>query len=132
MRILFADDELHNIAALIEKAEAEGHEVLTCMSATEAVTLASDGDVDLVVMDIMMDPGPDFPSVSPHQAGLAAIDRILELNRDQKIVCLSVIGDQAIINALKRKRVLFLRKGETPFRTSWKTLMAKATGTYEV
>lgn len=132
MRILFADDELHFIAALLEKAEAEGHEVLTSSSATEAVRIASEKKIDCVVIDIMMDPGPDFLDVKPHQAGLAAIDRMLELNRHQKIVCLSVIGDQKIINKLKKRRVLFLRKGETPFKTAWKTIVSKMTGIYEV
>jgi|SRR5271157_1002460 len=132
MRILFADDEPHNIAALLEKAKAEGHEVHLCFSATEAVHFVSTTKVDCLVIDIMMDPGPDFPNTKPHQAGLAAIDRILELNHHQKIVCISVVSDQRIIKSLKRKRVLFLRKGETPYATAWQTIVSKMTGIYKV
>lgn len=130
LSILFADDELHNIEALIETARAEGYDVLTCRNASEAIRIVLEEGVDCLVLDIMMDPGPDLPSVDPQSAGLVAVDRILSERPRQSIVCLSVIGDQTIINGLKRRGVLYLRKAETPLRKAWQVIEGKTTGVY--
>lgn len=130
--ILFADDELYNIEGLIETVRAEGFEVLTCRDASSAVRIVGEGGVDCLVIDIMMDPGDDFISVDPSEAGLAAIAEILRNNPDQPIVCHSVISDQAIIDNLKRKGVLYLRKAETSAKAALKIIESKATGVYKV
>jgi hypothetical protein len=78
----------------------------------------------------MMDPGKDLPDADPQYAGLHTIDRILSERKGQAIVCLSVISDQKIIRMLKRKGVLYLRKGETNVGVAWKTIRAKMTGLY--
>jgi len=132
IKILFADDEPIYIEGLIEKAKAEGCEVLICDNASEAIDLVAKGDVDCLVIDIMMDPGVNLSDVEPHKAGLKAIDTILKLNPYQSIICLSVVSDQKIINSLKRKKVLYLRKGETPLNTAWRVIESKATGVYKV
>ena len=128
--VLFADDELHNIEGLMETVRAEGCEVLTCRDASAAVRLTKAGGIDCLVTDIMMNPGPDLPDTDPQFAGLAAIDAILKERRGQAIVCLSVISDQKIIRELKRKGVLYLRKGETSVGVAWRTIRAKMTGIY--
>jgi len=128
--ILFADDELHYIEALIAVAEAEGYNVKTCRNATDALRIVAGGGIDCVVIDIMMDPGPDLPKVEPHSAGLAAIDRLISKGDHPPIICLSVISDQKIINALKKKGVLYLRKGETSLKKAWDIIQSKITGIY--
>ena len=129
-RVLFADDELHFIEALLETAKAEGCEVLTCRNASDAIRIATTQPIDCLVIDIMMAPGADLPSVDPQKAGLAAIDAILLKNPKQPIICLSVISDQSVIHDLKRKNVLFLRKGETSLRKAWQVIESKITGIY--
>lgn len=130
--ILFADDELYNIEGLIETVRAEGYKILTCRDATTAVRIVEKGGVDCLVIDIMMDPGDGFKSVDPGVAGLAAIDEILRKNPDQPIVCHSIISDQKIIDRLKRKGVLYLRKAETSAEAALRVIESKATGVYRV
>lgn len=131
-KILFADDELHYIEALFEIARAEGYDVVTCRQASEAVALVKMGDIDCVVLDIMMDPGEDLAGTSPHKAGLAAVDRILQMKTPPPVICLSVISDQTIIDQLKRKGVLYLRKAETSVTKVWDVIESKITGVYKV
>jgi len=130
--VLFADDELHNIEALFAIAEAEGYSVKTCRNASEAVKMVEEGGVDCVVIDIMMDPGSNLSGADPHYAGLAAIDRILSAANHPPIICLSVISDQKIINSLKKKGVLYLRKAETSTNKAWDLIQSKITGVYRV
>lgn len=128
--ILFADDELYNIEGLIETARAEGYQILTCRDASSAARIVKEGSIECLVIDIMMDPGNDFKLIDPGVAGLAAIDDILSKIPDQPIVCLSVISDQKIIDGLKRKGVLYLRKGETSVKSAWRVIESKMTGVY--
>ena len=128
--ILFADDELDKIQGLIESVRAEGCNVLTCRDASTAIQRVKKGDIDCLVIDIMMDPGKDMPDVDPQTAGLTAIDQILALRKNQAIVCLSVISNQNVIRSLKQKGVLYLRKGETSVSVAWKTINSKMTGFY--
>lgn len=131
-KILFADDEPIYIEGLIEKAKSEGYEVIVCDNASEAIDLVERGDIDCLVIDIMMDPGDKLKDVEPHKAGLKAIDIIRKKNPYQSLICLSVISDQNIINSLKRKNVLYLRKGETPLNSAWRVIESKVTGVYKV
>ena len=48
---------------------------------------------------------------------------------DIQIICLSVIGDQEIIKSLKKKGILYIRKGETSLDVASKIIESKATGT---
>jgi CheY-like chemotaxis protein len=128
--VLFADDELDKIQGLIESIRAEGCNVLTCRDASTAIQRVKKGDIDCLVIDIMMDPGKDMPEVDPQNAGLKAIDRILAFRKNQAIVCLSVISNQKIIRSLKQKGVLYLRKGETSVSVAWKIINSKMTGLY--
>ncbi len=128
--VLFADDELDKIQGLIETVRAEGCNILTCRDASSAIRIVTESQVDCLVIDIMMNPGMDLPDADPQYAGLQAIDRILSKRHGQAIVCLSVISDQDIIRALKRKGVLYLRKAETNVGVAWKTIRSKITGVY--
>jgi len=130
--VLFADDELHNIEGLIETVRAEGCDIKTCRDATTAVRLVKQGGIDCLVIDIMMNPGPDFPHNDPQSAGLAAIAEILSVLPHQPIVCFSVIGDQKVINMLKQKGVLYLRKAETSANKAWRVIESKMTGIYRL
>jgi len=128
--ILFADDELHNIEGLIETVKAEGHTVLTCRDASTALHMVTTRQVDCLVIDIMMDPGSSLGTQDPQTAGLAAIGAILKQKPQQAIICCSVIGDRDVISILKRRGVLYLRKGETSAESALRMIEAKATGIF--
>src|SRR6266511_5650034 len=103
--VLFADDELQFIEGLIETVRAEGFTVLTCRNASKAVELTTTQQIDCLVIDIMMDPGPSFKNQNPQAAGLAAISEIQRLRPNQSIDCYSVISDPEVIQRLKSARV---------------------------
>lgn len=128
--ILFADDELQFIEGLIEAARADGFTVLTCRNASKAVELTTTQDIDCLVIDIMMDPGPTLRCQDPQVAGLAAISEIQRLRPTQSIVCYSVVSDPKVIKRLKNAGVLYLRKAETSAESALKVISAKATGIY--
>ncbi|MBI5684468.1 MAG: response regulator [Verrucomicrobia bacterium] len=128
--VLFADDELDKIEGLIEIVKSEGYTVLTCCDASSAVRLATTRQIDCIVIDVMMDPGSDLGG-DPQVAGLAAIDAILKQRPKQGIICCSVIGDQTIVKQLKRRGVLYLKKGEMTADGAFRMIEAKATGRYK-
>ena len=130
--VLFADDEPHYIEALMAVAEGEGAKVIVCRNASTAIQIVLSGNVDCVVIDVMMDPGKDLPGVDPQRAGLEAIKVIQAKKPHQSIVCLSVLADQKEIEHLKKTGVQFLRKAETSLETAWKIIASKITGTYSV
>ena len=47
---------------------------------------------------------------------------------NKQIICLSVIRDQQIISDLKKRGVLYLRKGETSLAVASKLIESKAKG----
>ena len=128
--ILFSDDELQFIEGLIETMRAEGFSVLTCRNGSKALELTTTKNIDCLVIDIMMDPGPSLKNADPQKGGLAAIDAILLARPSQSIVCYSVVSEPEVINELKRRGVLYLRKAETSAGTASKMIASKATGLY--
>ena len=67
-RILVCDDERDIVSALKIYLEAEGHEVVTAHTGAEALAALEQGEVHLVLLDVMM-PGMD---------GITAMTRIRE------------------------------------------------------
>ena len=83
----------------------------------------------VVVTDIMMPAGLDFPEVDSSKTGIVFTSMIRNKYPDIQIICLSVIGDQEIIKSLKKKGILYIRKGETSLDVASKIIESKATGT---
>lgn len=80
-KILIADDE-SDIRRLVRKyAEREGYDVTEATDGLEAVSLCSDNDFDIIIMDIMMD----------EMDGFTACKKIKEL-KDIPILMLSAKG----------------------------------------
>lgn len=126
---LFVDDEPLLQDALFAVLEAEG---ITCVSASnvsEAMAyLKRNGEISIIVTDIMMPPGELYQDVDSSDAGFFFVDEVLRKFPEVPIICLSVIGDQRKINKLKRKGVLYLRKGETPLDTAVNLIKSKIRG----
>jgi CheY-like chemotaxis protein len=128
IKILFVDDEPWGTEPLRLKLEGRG---LICKIATDmssALKLMDKEEFKLVVMDIMMPAGVDFPEIDSTRTGIELAIKIKKRYPYTKIICLSVIGDQRIIYSLKKKGVLYLRKGETSLKVASKLIESKATG----
>ena len=81
----------------------------------------------MLVSDIMMPSGADFPLIDSSEAGFHFVSIVRSEFPSVSIICLSVIGDQRKIDGLKRQRTLYLRKGETPLDTAARLIESKAT-----
>jgi CheY-like chemotaxis protein len=127
-RILFADDEPWLSEALRLSLECEGYDCISMTSASAAWQILEQGNIDLVVTDIMMPGGDLFPDVNSEETGFEFIRRIRQRWPRQSVICLSVIADTTRIETLKKQNVLYLRKGETPLETALKLIESKATG----
>jgi CheY-like chemotaxis protein len=128
MKILLVDDELSKLEALIATLESNGFECLAAKNMTEGVKALQRHEVAVVVTDVMMEPGPSFPHVDANECGFQFIEHIQQNWPRLPIVCLSVIADQAKIRFLARRRVRYLRKGETPLSTAVEVIIAVAEG----
>ena len=82
-RILIADDET-GIRQIVKKyGEFEGHTVIECDDGMEAVKMVKSGDIDIVVMDIMM----------PELDGLSAVREIRKFS-SIPVIMLSARGEE--------------------------------------
>lgn len=126
--ILFVDDEPASIQVLRMLLEARDYECVCRRDMTSALNYLRSNKVSVLVSDIMMPTGPDFPEIDSSEAGFHLVSMVRKEFPLLGIICLSVIGDQGKINALKRKKVLYLRKGETPLDTAVRLIESKATG----
>ena len=127
-RILFVDDEPWLSEALRISMECRGFDCISKTNASAAWQILEKGNVDVVVTDIMMPGGDLFDEVNSEETGFEFIRRIRQRWPRQSIICLSVIADTSKIEALKKKSILYLRKGETPLATAIKLIESKATG----
>lgn len=127
-KILFADDEPWGTEPLRLKLEGRGFICHVAKDMTSAVNLLKKDNYEVVVTDIMMPPGDDFPYIDSSRTGIEFASFIANKYPEINIICLSVIGETKIINALKKKGILYLRKGETSLETASKLIESKAKG----
>jgi signal transduction histidine kinase/CheY-like chemotaxis protein/CHASE3 domain sensor protein len=78
--VLIADDDVRNIFSLTKALEQHKVKVLTAMDGKEALALASDNPVDIVLMDMMM----------PEMDGFEAITRIRKNHRLRHLPIIAV------------------------------------------
>jgi CheY-like chemotaxis protein len=130
MTILLVDDEPNYVDALVATLESNGIRCITAKNMTEGVRVLETqyADVAAVVTDIMMPPGPSFSHVNAGECGFEFIEHVQQNWPRLPIICLSVIADQARIRFLARRRVKYLRKGETPLSTAVEVITAVAEG----
>lgn len=91
--VLIADDDVRNIFSLSKALEQHKMKVITAMDGKEALTMAGENAVDLVLMDMMM----------PEMDGFEAITRI---RRDPKLRHLPIIAVTAKAMAGDRERCI--------------------------
>jgi len=127
--ILLIDDEQNFLSPLVDALEFEGHRVLRASSASEALSILSSEKVDLVTIDIMLDPGENLADkVDSQTAGLYLCKVIRKEYPQIDAFALSVVTDKSLIRQIEATGVRFLRKGETPLRTVLDMLRSRLTG----
>lgn len=83
MKILVVDDEALLVKGIRFNLQSEGYEVVTGSNGLEAVQLAQDPDVALIVLDVMM----------PHMDGLTACSKIREFSNVPIILLTAKVED---------------------------------------
>jgi DNA-binding NarL/FixJ family response regulator len=129
--VLLIDDEQTFLEPLADALEFEGFHVLKARTAEQALQLLKEERVDLVTIDIMLDPGKQLGErVESHSAGLFLCHHISEKYPRLDALCISVISDINTIREIESLGIRFLRKGETPLRTVLNMLRSRLTGTW--
>lgn len=126
--ILFVDDEPISTEPLRLLLEAKGFDCVSRTDMSEAMEFLRKWEVSVLVSDIMLPSGKDFPEIDSSETGFHFVSIVRKEFPEIRIICLSVIGDQSKIEKLKRHGVLYLRKGETPLNTAASLIESKATG----
>lgn len=128
-KALFVDDEPFLQQALFAVLEADGISCVSTSNISEAMAyLEKYDDVSIIITDIMMPPGESYKEIDSSIAGFCLVDEVIKKYPKIPIICLSVIGDQGKIAKLKKKGVLYLRKGETPLDTAIDLIKSKIRG----
>jgi CheY-like chemotaxis protein len=120
--ILFVDDEPWYHEAIRIKLESKGFECLTVTDMSAALELLATREVSVVVTDIMMPAGKNYPKIDSQETGFFLVKALRSTWGSIAIVCLSVIGDESKIRSLRRFGVSYLRKGEVPLETVVQTI----------
>lgn len=127
--VLLIDDEQTFLEPLTDALEFEGHRVLKARTAEEALRLLDTERIDLVTIDIMLDPGKALENeVESHNTGLFLCQEIRNTHPKIDAFCISVVSDMSTIRKVEALGIRFLRKGETPLRTVLDMLRSRLTG----
>jgi len=127
--VLLIDDEQSFLEPLSDALEFEGYRVLKARTAEEAFDFLEQEHIDLVTIDIMMDPGNAWEGdIDSHKTGLYLCEEIKETWPNIDAFCISVVSDMKIIKQIESLGIRFLRKGETPLRTVLNMLRSRLTG----
>jgi two-component system, NtrC family, nitrogen regulation response regulator NtrX len=127
--VLLIDDEQAFLEPLADALESEGYRVLKARAADEAIKILATERVNLVTIDIMLDPGVDLGSqVDSHNTGLYLCRYVRKNYPSIDAFCISVVSDQSTIMRIEDLGIRFLRKGETPLRKVLNMLRSRLTG----
>jgi CheY-like chemotaxis protein len=127
--ILLIDDEQSFLEPLADALQFEGHRILKARTGHEALEILKQERVDLVTIDIMLDPGEDLQDeVDSHSTGLFLCEEITHKYPKIDAFCISVVSEMRIIRKIESLGIRFLRKGETPLRTVLDMIRSRLTG----
>ena len=127
--ILLIDDEQTFLEPLADALEFEGHRVLTATTGEQALNILAEERIDLVTIDVMMDPGASLAGeVDSHTTGIFLCETMRQRYPNIDAFCISVINEPSVIRHIQSCGVRFLRKGETPLRTVLNMIRSRLTG----
>jgi len=116
-RILLADDDVFMLQPFIDRLEHEGYQVVTARSGEEILSVAKNhrGRFALVILDIMMPRGStDDDTTIGLRTGLWAARELKKQYKNIKLMGLSVVGDESVIEWFQKYGVGYYRKPCTP------------------
>jgi two-component system, OmpR family, response regulator VanR len=127
--VLLVDDDQMFAEPLVDALTHEGFRVLTARTAEEALEILARESVDLVTVDIMLDPGEGLASTVPSQtAGVYLCKEIKNRYPRLDTFCISVVSDPATVQPIKKLGIRILTKGEASLRTVLNILRSRLTG----
>lgn len=127
--VLLIDDEQAFLEPLADALEFEGVRVLKARTAEQALEILGGQRVDLITIDIMLDPGPKLGTeIESRSAGMFLCREISKRYHGLDAFCISVISDRETIREIEDLGIRFLRKGETPLRTVLNMIRSRLTG----
>ncbi|NLS96892.1 MAG: response regulator [Planctomycetaceae bacterium] len=127
--VLLIDDEPAFLEPLVDALSFHGVRVLTARTGEEGLEILTKETVNLVSVDVMMDPGESLRGkTSSQHAGLFVCKEIRRMFPGMAVFCISVINDRELIREIQKCGARFLRKGETPLRTVLQMMRASLTG----
>ena len=127
--ILLVDDEQGFLEPLADALIYEGCRVLRAFTVEDALKILSSDKIDLVTIDIMIDPGPTLKNrLRSQTAGLYLCEEIFKRYPHIHAFSISVVNDIDTIRKIESYGVRFLRKGETPLQTVLNMFRSKLTG----
>lgn len=127
--VLIIDDEQTFAEPLADALEFEGYRVLKARTGEEAMKILGSEHIDLVTIDIMLDPGRALQNqTDSHNTGIFLCKEIKRKYPSISAFCISVISDRNIIGQMESYGVSFFGKGETPLRTIVNRIRQKLTG----
>jgi len=127
--VLLVDDDQWFLEPLVDALTYEGFRVLTARTVADALKILETATVNLVTVDIMLDPGePLNASVSSRNAGVYLCEEIKRKYPRLDVFCISVVSDPETITPIRRLHIRILNKGETSLRTVLNILRSNLTG----
>ena len=106
--VLLIDDEQAFLEPLADALAYEGYEVLTARTAEEGLAILREKHIDLVTIDIMLDPGEGLQDeVDSHCAGHFLCQEIRRNYPRLDAFCISVVSDSETILAVKSLGIRF-------------------------
>ena len=126
---MLIDDEQAFLEPLADALEHEGYRVLKARTALEGLSILENEKIDLVTIDIMLDPGGwPINSYLHHNIGLLLCKEIRKRYPQIDAFCISVVSEIETIKEIESHGIRFLRKGETPLRTVLNMLRSRLSG----
>jgi DNA-binding response OmpR family regulator len=127
--VLLIDDDQSFMEPLVDALNHEGFRVLTARTGEEGLAYLARESVDLVTVDIMLDPGESLrQKVKSQTTGVYLCRQIKTLYPRIDIFCISVVSDPETIAPIRQLGIRILTKGETSLRTVLNLLRSKLTG----
>jgi len=107
-RILFIDDEPHEVSSIRDALEYEQYEVILATNGEEAFEKIKSGHFNLVILDIIMPSEGEKPDpANARTTGVRVGQAIREVFPRIPIICLSVVTDRRVQNQIKELGLSF-------------------------